>query len=649
MSLRLAPGASIKDVKVLGGKVKAVETHRVAKDKKRSGADYTVKLAPLVSRPELLVTWEGTLYQDPKAGEAPGEIHNREMRASIGQEGVYLTGDWYPQLAGEQLAEYELSFNRPANLELVASGQRDHTLSTKTGREVWRSAYPVDDMVIVGGPHQVHHASAKGVEIALHLKPIQREQAAPLIEAIKTYLNRYEPLLGPLPTSQYRVVDNFFSSGFAFPGFTLLSSAVIDMGDTSRSGHGYIDHEFVHTWFGAGIPVDKQSGDWCEGLTSYCTNYYGYILDGDTKGARKYRRDAAHSFSKLTAEQDVPLALFGRKPDVSRTIGYNKSAIVFHMLEQEIGRDAFWDALRHLNYRRTGRATSWADLRRAFEDASGQDLGWFFKQWVDSPGAFDATIKDATWSAKTKDLRLTLDKPSPFRVTLPVDIRTGESSTTVSRRIDAGATQVIVSGVDKKPDAVAIDSDYNVFRRVRPEELVPTLDITRRAPKLLAVVDETETRSLGAFLDIFRDNPGADRFRQPTNASRVDFRQTTDTANSARAWSDSAVVIVGSAARSSAGRSILGKVESPVKILPKGFSVAGKEYTGPEYALLSTARHPSLPGKGVTVILANSPESLPKATNLPFYPNSIVVFANGKPVHREDLETTGGVAVKTVD
>ena len=57
-------------------------------------------------------------------------------------------------------------------------------------------------------------------------------------------------------------------------------------------------------------------------------------------------------------------------------------------------------------------------------------------------------------------------------------------------------------------------------------------------------------------------------------------------------------------------------------------------------------RHPRLPGKGVTIILGNSPASLPRASILPFYPNSIVVFHKGKPVYREDVEVNRQVAVQ---
>ena len=44
--------------------------------------------------------WSGTLRQDLAAGEKAGQIHNREMNAHIGSDGVYLAPDasWHPRL-----------------------------------------------------------------------------------------------------------------------------------------------------------------------------------------------------------------------------------------------------------------------------------------------------------------------------------------------------------------------------------------------------------------------------------------------------------------------------------------------------------------------------------------------------------------------
>ena len=57
---------------------------------------------------------EGELNQDVSAGEKAGQIHNFDVKAHIGVEGIYLGGgNWYPQpLSDEdndpQLTEFTL-------------------------------------------------------------------------------------------------------------------------------------------------------------------------------------------------------------------------------------------------------------------------------------------------------------------------------------------------------------------------------------------------------------------------------------------------------------------------------------------------------------------------------------------------------------
>ena len=74
----------------------------------------------------------------------------------------------------------------------------------------------------------------KVVPFSVHLHPDQARHAEGLIATVKRIWDRYEPLIGPYPTTEYAIVDNFFSSGFAYPTFTLLSSACDQYGAAGR-------------------------------------------------------------------------------------------------------------------------------------------------------------------------------------------------------------------------------------------------------------------------------------------------------------------------------------------------------------------------------------------------------------------------------
>ena len=85
--------------------------------------------------------------------------------------------------------------------------------------------------------------------------------------------------------------------------------------------------------------------------------------------------------------EDFPLKDFtGRVDPASRSVGYDKGAMVFHLIRKKIGDRAFFAALREVCRERLYREASWDDFIRAFSTKAGRDLAPFIRQWLDRPG-----------------------------------------------------------------------------------------------------------------------------------------------------------------------------------------------------------------------------------------------------------------------
>ena len=69
-----------------------------------------------------------------------------------------------------------------------------------------------------------------------------------------------------------------------------------------------------------------------------------------------------------------------------RTV-YGKGPAFLRALRQQIGDQAFFDALKLYYRRQRYRVATTQDLQRAFEAASGQDLSALFQKWVGGPGS----------------------------------------------------------------------------------------------------------------------------------------------------------------------------------------------------------------------------------------------------------------------
>jgi len=603
---------------------------------------HVVVLDHPVEALSLVVEYDGALWQDVAAGERPGEIHNFEMRAHVGEEGIYLGGGyWYPQPeladgAAPAAADFTLLVDPVKEMVFVAGAQSDPALAKQSGRQAWRSPYPLESMVLVGGRHEVHRKTHRGRTISLHLKPTQAEHVQGLFEAVTRNLDRYEPLIGPYPASEFAIVDNFFSSGFAFPTFTLLSSAVIDMGERSQTSHGYIDHEMLHCWWGNGVQVDPRDGNWCEALASYAANYYGYVLDGDEEEARRKRRNYAHFLSRLTAEEDKPLGTFGREGGCGRGIGYDKGAAVFHMLARRMGQDRFWAAIRRFSAEYLGRFASWEDIQRACEAEHDGSLEAFFRQWVRSSGAPNFAIDRARYEEADAALVLAISQSEPpFELDVPIRITDGAGHQDVVVHVDDLLEEVVVP-VASPPVSVELDPDYHVFRRIPLEHIVPTTAATRSGGPLTWVVPEGEVAD--AYVEI------QEMFAAATDEDRS--RRVVAGSVEPAALAEANVLILGDALHDKAVSAFLTSIGYPLKATDGGFRFADVVYLSDGDAILCTAAHPHVPGGGVTVLFANSEAAIPRPRIIPFYDRSVVIFRSGVAVSRHDLEYRSVIPVE---
>ncbi len=651
-ALEIHPDLRITGVRGAGAKVRSFRRLRIPKGLAPTAEDadsppavrkYVVAIARPSEAMTLFVTYDGPLFQDVAAGEKPGEIHNFLMRAHIGNDGIYLgDGSWYPRPArdGDSApppAHFTLLTDRVEGIELVAGGEKDSQLGEATGKIAWRSPFPLTEMVLVGGAHEVHRDQHRGVEIAVHLKPSQSEHAVGLIDSVKNNLDRYEPLIGTYPARQYTIVDNFFSSGFAFPCFTLLSSAVIDMGERSQRTHGYLDHEFLHSWWGNGVHVDPRDGNWCEALASYGANYYGFVLDDRESEARKKRRNYVHFLSRIKPESDKPLGTFGQKDGCSRSIAYDKGAMVFHMLARKMGQDSFWKAIQDFNRQFVGRYASWEDIRSVCEKNSGLDLTPFFRQWVRQSGAPVLAVEQARHNSSegTVAVNVVQDR-SDFDLEVPLRFNGPGGVEDVSVAFTGPAVERVVS-VANPPHTVELDPDYHLFRRLDPASILPTTASTRSGSAITCVLPWGESADdYEPICDLFLSGF---KVAERRTRSPKDLRPDADLA-------ERCVLILGEAVRDPAVDAFLSAIEFPIRWTDGGFEFDDVEYNEPGDAVLCTVRHPGVSGGGVTIVYANSKEAIPSARLIPFYDQSMVIFQGGMPSVRQDFEPSQTLRVE---
>ena len=611
----------------------------------------------------LVLRYAGALRQDVQAGEKRGEIHNFAMHAHIAPEGIYLEpeGYWYPQpetaeadTAGTQelaLATFELRARQVPGMLLVASGDRQGALErhappaeSATAWDSWRSPFPLPGMALAGGPHQAWQRQVGNVMVSIHVDADSASFAEPMLDAAAHYLELYQPLLGPYPYRELTVVENFFSSGFAFPGFTLLAREVVRMGPHGLRP-GYLDHELLHNWWGNGVFVSELDGNWCEALASYCANYMRPVLEGDAGAARKHRRDIVEQLSRLTAEQNKPLDTFSRPHGASRFIGYQKGSMVFAQLAREIGQEAMWRTLARFFREQRGKAAGWQQIQQAAEAESGRRLEAFFRYWVRGQELPEVTVENARYTAAKAgtggalELEVRYQHGGELPMRLPVRLApAGEGASPgpleVELRPGSGSQEVHLA-TSTPPQSLELDPDYLTLRRLPPQLLMPDLSgITNERPLNLvrAAGDDAAYDSLAE--DVRK------RYEQGGEVHELAAGELRP-----QQLHHGHALVLGRAARVPAVAELL--KGSPVALTEHGFAVRGQSYEQPGQALLVCLRNPRDAGAVICLYLGNSPEALTRSYLVPFYGgNSLLVFDGGSPVLREDFELAERVPVR---
>ncbi len=356
-----------------------------------AGQTVTVRFGrPLQTDETVTLLWQyrGEINEPPREPRHLRFVTPSETAGHIGAEGVYLSGEtlWYPDLPGS-LPTFAVRARTPGEWTAVTHGrQRVRAVQDSVATADWEVAEKTEALTLVANRFVVKQRDWKGIEIATYLFPDDAHLTDEYLEASVRYLDTYIKILGPYPFPKFAVVENFFASGLGMPSFTLLGSGVIKRRYVQPYALG---HEIVHSWIGNSVFNEVDQGNWVEGLTTYLANYYYEELTGTPEKASEQRRMMLLGYAVyVRPEEDYAVAQFKQKTDQKdNAIGYQKSAMVFHMLRREIGDESFWRGLRTLVSRYRSRYAGWKDVEQVFADTAGRELRWFFAQWVERPGA----------------------------------------------------------------------------------------------------------------------------------------------------------------------------------------------------------------------------------------------------------------------
>ena len=542
------------------------------------------------------------------------------VTGTIDNNGAFLLGGagWYPVVRGVETNAMRVVVDGPEGWIAVTAG-RSLGIETNGGRtrSTWEINTPTRGLHLSAAAYIVTEKTDGDITVATYFLPGSQHLAESYIDSATGFIQYYQTRFGPYPFPKFAIVENFFPTGYGFPSYTVMGSRVLRLPFIRYTSLG---HEIAHCWWGNGVYVDYRRGNWSEALTTYVSDYL-YKERAGAKEARAYRVQTMRNYAALvTPENDFPLSAFTSRTDrVTKVIGYDKGAMVFHMLRQRLGENTFWASLRRLYREYLFKEASWSDLQAVFQEESGQPLARFFAQWVAQEGAPAFQLRDISVVRAADGFTVNgwIEQTGrPYDVLMDMTLYT--ETEVIRQSIPAsGARTPFRYVVNASPGKLILDPDANIFRRLEAAEIPPTINSIKASENLLVVLAEAWAGEHAVFTQRLLQSFGLSR------AEIIDERRLSDVG-----MVDRDVLFIGVPAK----RDLLHILPETIELYPEWFSVDGEIFNESGDALFCVFQHPVSDGRIAGLFFPVTPEAamraLPKITHYGKY--SYLVFQEGR-------------------
>ncbi|HUA35115.1 MAG TPA: M1 family aminopeptidase [Candidatus Binataceae bacterium] len=413
---------------------------------------------------------------------------------------------WFPcydypnnRTTSEVIATVPERFTAVSNGALIAT-TADAAARTRTFH--WRHDVPhsVYLMSLAAGEFTLIEERAGDVPVQYYCQPGHEDDARRAFGNTPKMIEFFARRIGvPYPYAKYAQVA---VNDFIFGGME-NTSATTQTADTMHDARAHIDfksdplvaHELAHQWWGDLLTCRDWAHAWLnEGFATYfealwCEENLGAdefawnvrqdregYLDEDTN---RYRRPV------VCNRYRAPIELFDRHL-------YEKGSLILHMLRRLVGDELFFKSLNLYCTRHRGQNVITQDLQRAFEDATGRNLDFFFDQWVYKEGhpeievtsSFDDKRKLA--SVTVKQTQKTGEKIGLFRFPVTIALMDAEGNETRHRVEIKEKEQVFNFVLDKAPKAVRFDPEYDVLKTLKHKRSREALTLAlKHAPEAI--------------------------------------------------------------------------------------------------------------------------------------------------------------------
>ena len=312
-------------------------------------------------------------YTVISSGEAgASEVHMAELASGSGQSGTPN-----PQ-SREKLGKK----TRPATSS-TSNGGAPPDPGSKTFSFSWSK--PSFPGTVVIGKFVDTPVSEAGMTVHVYFLPDKVSLAQQYGETAAKELGYFVTIYGVPISSELKLVelpDDSVPTAWA-PEVAGIAARNIN----AKVSYRLLANAIAHQWFGTIVSPATRNDWWIQdGGARYSESRYIEYAAG-AAGAQEAVKDMAVG---ALAYDSVPLGQIGTLDTfdpVFQSMASDKGGMIYHMLRWVMGDQRFDKAMRTLFHDYVGKSVGLRDLQKVTEDIQGDQLTWFYSQWLDSTGA----------------------------------------------------------------------------------------------------------------------------------------------------------------------------------------------------------------------------------------------------------------------
>ncbi|MGC2108183.1 MAG: M1 family aminopeptidase [Candidatus Korobacteraceae bacterium] len=410
--------------------------------------------------------------------------------AYIGDPITYLlyAGRWFP-MAGYGINRFTatISVTVPAGYTVIGSGKEssgaapdvDDTGSSKNGSRAASgkasaagggSTYtftyqdrPSFPGTILIGKYVETKSTEGGLSISVYTTPEHKAVATQYADTAVKQFFFFTTTYGPAFNQRLSVVE--------LPNDTVPSAwapeiaAIAGRNFTEKGNYRLLANTIAHQWFGTMVSPASRNDWWLnDGAARFSEAEYVEHVAGEA-GFQEVTKDMSVG---ALAYVSVPLADIGKLDTFSpefQSLVTDKGGMILEMLSWVIGEEAFDKTMRTFMSQYSAKSVTVDDFRKVAEQASGQQLNWFFTQWLDSTGAPEFKNKYTVYRTQ-KGFRVVGEISQDMDLfRMPVELRIDTDGKTETKKVEVeGTNSAYAVETFGKPRRISIDPNNRVLQ-----------------------------------------------------------------------------------------------------------------------------------------------------------------------------------------